>query len=472
MSNRIIKDFKGWSLLNEDKGTNPHQFGTPEYLEYENKAAIDAYNASLATANTAVPKPGSIDPTSPLFNKTPNLFGVVPGVNPPAANTPIGQGPHPDPLVNRVIDAGTAAQAAAATQAAAAAQAAAAKAKAATPVAATPIVPTPDAELTADKATALTRNDWAAIQTKLNAAELALQQATLVNQSNPANFSFDTKPNPKPNPNPPIKEARSMSRLYEEQLVPDGIAGPKTLSAVNTFVTNYNLNPANTTKLPADPIKDKATATTINPQVLAAIAAASTAPTTQLPTGPTGPAAAANSVFGPSANITEADFAVESSIDTRKYTQTNYSLATTKLLLAAAKMFYDATSGPGTNPDEVDTSILMCKSASDFYKLNAVIKNVTGTDIQFIINDEYEGDNIDEVISLNTKLTALNVQSSYETNGAPGDSTRFKMKSFIITIPGGSDPAVVFPPAVYKMAGEQSMVVNNQPKPNLLYAKP
>ena len=459
MSKRIIKDFKGWSLLNEDNGTNPNAFGTPEYLEYENRAAIAAYNASLATANTAVPQPGSIDPTSPLFNKTglqPNFGGGVPGVNPPAAYTPIGQGPNPNPLVNQVMAAGTAAQAAAATQAAAAAQAAAAKAKAATPVAATPIVPTPDAELTADKATALTPNDWAAIQTKLNAAELALQQATLVNQSNPANFSFDTKPNP----NPLIKEARSMSRLYEEQLVPDGIAGPKTLLAVDTFVTNYNLNPANTTKLPADPTKDKATATTINPQVLAAIAAASTAPTTQLPTGPTGPAAAANSVFGPFANITEADFATQIT-KVKGYDRSSYSSEPTKLLLATAKQFKTATAGPGTNEANMIASIKVCKSASDFYKLNAVISNTMSGDIAYIINDELESDNLADAQTIKESLGLIGVTAAFLEDDKKDPSgkvigKKFKIKSFTITIPKGSEPAIVFPPAVYTVASNQS----------------
>ena len=437
MSNRIIKDFKGWSQLNE-------------------------------TADiTGIPA------NSPLFNKTPplNLTPGVPGVNPLVANTPIGQGPHPDPLVNRVIDAGTAAQAAAAQ--AAAAQAAAAKAKAAPPVAATPIVPTPD--LAKANAAALTRNDWAAIQAKLNAAETVLTLPTEPKTDTNTQYSSQFQNNANVNllsastgDTPPTYDpaagrvGESRTRLYEEQLVPDGIAGPKTLLAVDTFVTNYNLNQANTTKLPADPTKDKATATTINPQVLAAIAAAIAAPTTQLPTGPTGPAAAANSVFGPSANITEADFATEP----------------TKLLLATAKQFKNATAGAGTLEDPLILSIKACKSASDFYKLNAVISNTMSGDIAYIINDELEGDNIIEVHTIKDSLGLIGVTAAFleedNTNDDLTDtsgkvpSKLFKIKSFTITIPEGSDPATVFPPAVYAMAVKQ--LGNSTGSADILYA--
>ena len=448
MSNRIIKDFKGWSLINEAEINPPNQPGSPDFMQAQQDAETAAYPAEKAAAAAKAAADAADIKAKAEANAVAaaNVVSTIKATSPVTANT---------------------------------------KANSA------PLVPTPDADLTAAKAGALTRNDWAAIQTKLNAANLALQQATLDNQANPANF--DKKPKTplglagtvgasstygvSPTYIPQVKESRSFTKLYEDQLAPlvvDGLVGPKTRDAVTDFVTKYNSNPDNIVQLPIE----VATATTINPQILAAILAAGTTGKASVPApieveaGQAGPEAIVGSEFGPLAHITEADFAVESSIDTRKYNQTNYSIPATKLLLAAAKMFYDATWGPGTNPDGVDTSILMCKTASDFYKLNAVIKNVTGTDIQFIINDEYEGDNIDEVISLNTELTALNVQSSYETNGATGDSTRFKEKSFIITIPGDSTPDTVFPPAVYKFAGEQSMVVNNQPKANLLYAKP
>jgi len=415
MSNRIIKDFKGWSLIHENKGPNPgpNPFppGTKDWEDWQMNVGGDVEDANRTAAEAEVAKQAAAEAEAA---KT------------AAAKTAAAAG-----------TSGTAGTSAVT--------------KAVTSVPAAPIVPTPD--LTKANAAALTRNDWAAIQTKLNAAELALQQTTLVNQSNPANFSFDKKPNL----NPLIKESRSMTKLYEEQLVPDGLVGPKTLSAIDTFVSNYNSNPINTTKLPADPLKDKATATTINPLVLAAIIAASTAPTTQPPSGPTGPAAIAGSVFGPSANITEADWEPQMTKDAQGKDQSTY-LEPTSLLLQAAKLFISSTYKLlGTNEDNIIKIIEKCGSASDFYKLNALIfqyltvtAKKAGMDIAYIINDELEGDNNDEIKLIKDALTKLNVQSSYELYAEGTAEEGFKKNSFKITIPSGSDPETVLPTAVYK----------------------
>ena len=123
-------------------------------------------------------------------------------------------------------------------------------------------------------------------------------------------------------------------------------------------------------------------------------------------------------------------------------------------------------------------SIKVCKSASDFYKLNAVISNTMSGDIAYIINDELESDNLAEVQAIKAALDAIQVTAAFleedNTNDDLTDtsgkvpSKLFKIKSFTITIPEGSDPATVFPPAVYAMAVKQ--LGNSTGSADILYA--
>lgn len=409
MSNRIIKDFKGWNLLTEDS---------------DMKVQIPQDSPLNKTA------------TNLNFNQAPSAYVAGDLAKSIDQNTPAG----------RVISAGIAAQAGTAGTAAVS--------KAATQVKAAPPVPT--ADLKTANAAALTPSDWAAIQTKLNVANLDLPQIL--------NKEVSTNPNPLgldiPLINTKANESRPITKLYES-LVPDGLFGPLTLAAVADFVTKYNATPAGAAApLPTTP----PTATTIDPLVLAAIAAPAAPATSTTDTktvAPTGPAATAGSAFGPSANITEADFAVTVTKDTRGYDQSSYS-EPTKLLLATAKQFKSATSGRlGTSADNLIASIKACKSASDFYKLNAVIKNIMSGDIAYIINDELGNDDLISVESIKKHLDELKIESSFDKarpsmNYENTPETDFKEGSFKITIPAGSDPATVFPQTVYAAAVEQS----------------
>ena len=114
MSNRIIKDFKGWNLLTEDS-------------DMKNPIRQD----------------------SPLNSPTPNLnfSNPIPGVTPPTS--------EPTPATP--------------------AKPAAAKVKAAPPV--------PTTDLKTANAAALTRNDWAAIQTELNRSGIFADKAAVVTES-------------------------------------------------------------------------------------------------------------------------------------------------------------------------------------------------------------------------------------------------------------------------------------------------
>ena len=420
MSNRIIKDFRGWNLLTE--------------------------------GNDMVK---SIPQNSPLNNPTPNLnFNQVPSAY---VAGDLAKSIDPNTPASRVISAGIAAQAGTAGTAGTAAVS-----KAVTQVKAAPPVPTPD--LTTAKADALTPNDWAAIQTKLNAVASAPDNAAAVlrMQQPPeqkeetavlppyANFGTTiTKEN----------KTKSFTKLYES-LVPDGLVGPLTLAAVADFVTKYNATPAGkAAPLPTTP----PTATTIDPLVLAAIAAPAAPATSTTDTktvAPTGPDATAGSAFGPSANITEADFAVTVTKDTRGSDRSSYS-EPTKLLMATAYKFKKATGDMTTEEPELVQSIEACKSASDFYKLNAVIKNIMTGDIAYKINDQLGNDDLKYVESIKKHLDGLKIESSFDKvkpamnyEGTP--ATDFKEDSFKITIPAESQPTIVFPPAVYTAAVEQA----------------
>jgi hypothetical protein len=413
MTNRIIKDFRGWNLLNEGLLTETSDIVTTSPVLPDPSVA-----ATLAAAVATPPADSAVTtPTTTLAPATPA--------------TP--------------------------------AKPAAAKVKAAPPV------PTPD--LKTANAAALTRNDWAAIQTKLNAVASAADNAAAV-------LRMQRPPEQKEEPAvlPPYanfgtaitkeNKTRSFTKLYES-LVPDGLVGPLTLAAVADFVTKYNATPAGTvTPLPTTP----PTATTIEPLVLDAIAAPAapaTSTTDSTKVAPTGPDANAGSVFGPSANITEADFAVTLTQNRSGYNIAKYSSATTKLLIDTAYKFNRATRDFTTEEPELVQSIEACKSASDFYKLNAVIKNImTGNsvkpiDIAYKINDQLGNDDLKYVESIKKHLDGLNIESSFDKvkpamnyEGTP--ATDFKENSFKITIPAGSEPAIVFPPAVYSAVQAQS----------------
>jgi hypothetical protein len=263
MSNRIIKDFKGWNLLNE-------------------------------TADIA-----GIPSNSPINTPAPTNLPGIPGIKPP---TPGGIPVDPNSPASRVLAAGTAAQNAAAAQAAAAA-----KTSTGTKAPAAPIVPTPDLTASTVIPTALTRNDWAAIQAKLNAAETVLTLPTVPKTDTNTQYSNQYQNNANvpltsastggttPTYDPATgKVAESRTRLYES-LTEDGQAGPLTIAAVAAFVQKYNqVNP--TSPLPTTP----ATATSIDPAILKALStiqsnAAGIQPpnptTPQNPTGTVDPAA-------------------------------------------------------------------------------------------------------------------------------------------------------------------------------------
>ena len=252
MSNRIIKDFKGWNLLNE-------------------------------TADiTGIPSTSPINTPAPTL---PGLPGGIPGIKPP---TPGGIPVDPNSPASRILAAGaaqTTTQAPATTQVKTAAPAA-------------PIVPT--ADLTKANAAALTRNDWAAIQAKLNAAETVLTLPTVPkidtntqvsNQfQNNANVPLTSASTGGTTPTSDLGAglvAESRTRLYEALTV-DGQAGNLTIAAVAAFVQKYNqINTAS--PLPTTP----ATATSIDPAILKALstiqpnAAGIQTPNPQNPQNPT-----------------------------------------------------------------------------------------------------------------------------------------------------------------------------------------
>jgi hypothetical protein len=179
----------------------------------------------------------------------------------------------PNTPAGRVLAAGTAAQNVAAAQAAAAA-----KTSTGTKAPAAPIVPTPD--LTKANPAALTPNDWAAIQAKLNAAETVLKLPTVPTTDTNTQVSNQYQNNAgvnlmsastggtTPTYDPATgMQAESRTRLYEALTV-DGQVGELTKAAVAAFVQKYNQINSNSPQLPPTP----ATATSIDPAILTALA--------------------------------------------------------------------------------------------------------------------------------------------------------------------------------------------------------
>lgn len=385
MLNRIIKDFKGWNLLNE---------GNDLVKPVPSTSVLNSQNPNLS------------------FNQSPS----------PYVAGDLTRSIDPNTLAGRVLAAGIAAQTAAATSGTAgtAGTAAAAKVKAAPPI--------PPSDLTKVNAAALTPNDWAAIQTKLNAvasAASAADNAAAVLRMQPpeqkeepavlppyANFGTAiTKEN----------KTRSFTKLYES-LVPDGLVGPLTLAAVADFVTKYNATPAGT----ATPLQTTPpTATTIDPLVLAAITAAS-APAT-------------------------------STTDTTTVAPTNSTTPAGKMTLAAAKAavvimqkIRDAAGGPGTDDELFITSITTPTTADDFYNLNAMLKKEYGMTIAEIINDEFGTDDLKYAKRIKTYLDGLKIESSFTSSkGAMSyentENNIFTEDSFKITIPTGKEPDTLYP---------------------------
>jgi hypothetical protein len=233
MSNRIIKDFKGWSLINEG-GINPPGQGSPEDMAAKDAADLAAYPAIKAEADA-------------------KAAAAAKAVADAAAAKAAGQSPV------------TQAPAAATTQVKTVAPAA-------------PIVPTPD--LTKANPAALTPNDWAAIQAKLNAAETVLKLPTLTTKDTNTQYSNQYPNNANVNLTAadtsttqiaaptlmPGMQAESRTRLYEALTV-DGQVGPLTKDAVAAFVQKYNQFNPNSPQLPPTP----ATATSIDPAILTAL---------------------------------------------------------------------------------------------------------------------------------------------------------------------------------------------------------
>jgi len=343
-----------------------------------NQIIKDFKGWNLLTEDTDMKNP--ISSNSPLKSPKANLnfSNPIPGVTPPTS--------EPTP-----------------------AKPAAAKVKAAPPV--------PTADLKTANAAALTRNDWAAIQTKLNVANLDLPQIL--------NKEVSTNPNPLgldiPLINTKANESRPITKLYES-LVPDGLFGPLTLAAVADFVTKYNATPAGTAApLPTTP----PTATTIDPLVLAAIAA---------------PAAPATSTT-----------------DTKTVAPTDTPTPAGKMTLAAAKAavvimqkIRTAAGGPGTDDELFITSITTPTTADDFYNLNAMLKKEYGMTIAEIINDEFGTDDLKYAKRIKTYLDGLKIESSFTSSkGAMSyentENNIFTEGSFKITIPAGKDPDTLYP---------------------------
>jgi hypothetical protein len=385
MTNRIIKDFKGWNLLTE---------------------------TSDIVGATPVPS------TSVLNSQTPNLsFNQSPSAY---VAGDLAKSIDPNSQASRVIAAGIAAQTAAATSGTAG-TAAAAKVKAAPPI--------PPSDLKTANAAALTPNDWAAIQTKLNAVASAASAA----DNAAAVLRMQRPPDQKEEPAvlPPYanfgtaitkeNKTRSFTKLYES-LVPDGLVGPLTLAAVADFVTKYNATPAGTaTPLPTTP----PTATTIDQSVLAAITAAA-APAT-------------------------------STTDTTTVAPTDSTTPAGKMTLAAAKAavvimqkIRTAADGPGTDEELLTTSITTPTTADDFYNLNTMLKKEYGMTVAEVINDEFGTDDLTYVTRIKTYLDGLKIESSF-TKARPSmnyegtPETDFKEGSFKITIPTGKEPDTLYP---------------------------
>ena len=342
MSNRIIKDFKGWNLLTE--------------------------------GNDMVKSPAQ---DSPLNSPTPNLnfSNPIPGVTPPPTSaTPATPATPVTP-----------------------AKPAAAKVKAAPPV------PTPD--LKTANAAALTRNDWAAIQTELNRSGILADKAAVVTES--------------------------RHKLYEALLTVDGIPGDLTLAAVKLYLDTFNAQNKSGIKIGTDvPI----TAQSIGSDLLAALA------TKQVNNG-----------------SPDSQKAATSTTDTMTVAPTDQPAPAGKMTLAAAKAavvlvqnIRDAAGGPGTDDELFITSITTPATADDFYNLNAMLKKEYSMTVAEIINDEFGTEDLKYDERIKTYLDGLKVESSFAKarpsmnyEGTP--ETDFKEDSFKITIPVGKEPDTLYP---------------------------
>lgn len=334
-----------------------------------NQIIKDFKGWNLLTEDTDMKNP--ISSNSPLNSPTTNLnfSNPIPGVTPPTA--------EPTPATP--------------------AKPAAAKVKAAPPV--------PTADLKTANAAALTRNDWAAIQTELNRSGILADKAAVVTES--------------------------RYKLYEALLTVDGIPGPKTLAAVKLYLDTFNAKNKSGIKIGTDvPI----TTQSIGSELLAALA------TKQVNNG-----------------SPDSQNAATSTTDTKTVAPTDSTTPDGKMTLAAAKAavvimqkIRTAADGPQTDEELLTTSITTPTTADDFYNLNAILKKEYGMTIAEIINDEFGTDDLTYVTRIKTYLDGLKIESSF-TKARPSmnyegtPETDFKEDSFKITIPVGKDPDTLYP---------------------------
>ena len=333
-----------------------------------NQIIKDFKGWNLLTEDNDIIKP--ISSNSPLNSPTTNLnfSNPIPGVTPPTA--------EPTPATP--------------------AKPAAAKVKAAPPV--------PTADLKTAKDGALTRNDWAAIQTELNRSGILADKAAVVTES--------------------------RHKLYEALLTVDGIPGPKTLAAVKLYLDTFNAKNKSGIKIGTDvPI----TAQSIGSELLAALA------TKQVNNG-----------------SPDSQKAATSTTDTTTVAPTDSTTPAGKMTLAAEKAavvimqkIRTAAEG-GTDEELLTTSITTPTTADDFYNLNAMLKKKYGMTVAEVINDEFGTDDLTYVTRIKTYLDGLKIESSF-TKARPSmnyegtPETDFKEGSFKITIPAGKEPDTLYP---------------------------
>ena len=331
-----------------------------------NQIIKDFKGWNLLTEDNDMVKP--IPQNSPLNNPTTNLnfSNPIPGVTPPTS--------EPTP-----------------------AKPAAAKVKAASPV--------PTADLKTANAAALTRNDWAAIQTELNRSGILADKTAVVTES--------------------------RYKLYEALLTVDGIPGEKTLAAVKLYLDTFNANNKSGTTIGTDvPI----TAQSIGSELLAALA------TKQVNNG-----------------SPDSQTAATSTTDTKTVAPTDQPAPAGKMTLAAAKAavvimqnIRKAASGPGTDEELLTTSITTPATADDFYNLNTMLKKEYGMTIAEIINDEFGTDDLKYAKRIKTYLDGLKIESSFTSSKGSmsyenTENNIFTENSFKITIPAGKEPDTLYP---------------------------
>jgi hypothetical protein len=125
-----------------------------------------------------------------------------------------------------------------------------------------------------------------------------------------------------------------------------------------------------------------------------------------------------------------------------EYVMPQTTTTSTKTLSAdeqIAKQFYDAASGPGTNPDEMISAINKITSPEQFWKVNTFVKsrpnNGDKLDIAGVINDEFEyradssESNIQDLDKIIAKLTKLGITFTITKN----KKGRYVNKTFKIT---------------------------------------